>query len=126
MGCGDIKAKLATVGPPAFIVPLHRSWGGGPSEKIPCMERHFCSLSNTTNVKQPGKERTPTLWLITPDKDKGKRKGGALHMEGRAMARMVARVWLQQRVEKRLRWWRQWGRERQRWCRMAVCCGMAN
>lgn len=75
MGSGDIKAELATVGPPAFIVSLPRSGGGGLSEKIPCMERLFCSLSNTANVKQPGNERTPTLWLITSDKDKAKRKG---------------------------------------------------
>lgn len=75
MGSGDIKAELATVGPPALIVSFPRSGGGGLSEKIPCMERLFCSLSNTANVKQPGNERTPTLWLITSDKDKAKRKG---------------------------------------------------
>lgn len=75
MGSGDSKTELATVGPPTSIVSLRRSWGGGLSEKIPCMERHFCSLSNTNNVEQPGNESTPTLWLITGDEDEGKRKG---------------------------------------------------
>lgn len=60
MGSGDSKAELATVGPPTPIVSLRRSRGGGLSEKIPCMERHFCSLSNTNNAEQPGNGRTPT------------------------------------------------------------------
>lgn len=82
MGSGDIKAELATVGPPTFIVSLHRSWGGGLSEKIPCMERHFCSLSDTANVKQPSNERTPTLWLIIEIKKRGREKGESCTQRG--------------------------------------------
>lgn len=88
MGSGDSKAELATVGQLTSIVSLHRSWGGGLSEKIPCMERHS-SLSNANNVEQPGSEHTPTLWLITGDKDKGEMKGGVAKT---LMARMAKTV----------------------------------
>lgn len=68
----------------------------------------------------------PTPWLITGDKDKGKRGGGVVKTVMARMAKTVVVTAKRRGMVAMVGWGWRWGGEWQQWFRMAVCCGMAN